>query len=122
MFPHPSLYVALISSCQSPLQWGSKRCHAKRPCGGDRAVPVAVPAAHHRSRPLLSPRKTQRVPSSLSRLNARPWNVKASTRCGLIVVLALEPLRGNVAPSPLALWDPGPVPRPKATGSGAVSA
>lgn len=34
------------------------------------------------------------------RLDARPWNVKASTGCGYGVVLALVPVSGNMAQSP----------------------
>jgi len=41
-------------------------------------------------------------PKHPSRLDVRPWNVKASTGYGYGVVLALVPISGNMAPSTMA--------------------
>jgi hypothetical protein len=42
----------------------------------------ASPTVHHRGPPSLSPWKTQCAQRVQSWLDACPWNVKASTRCG----------------------------------------
>jgi hypothetical protein len=72
--------------------------------------PRAAPA-HHRSPPSVSPWITQCAPSVQSWLDAHPWNGKASTECGIRVVLALAPVLDNVGLSPG--WADPSRPRPR---------
>jgi len=73
------------SSCQKPPSLeADRRCDA-RASGVDGSlatVPVtvqAVASVPHRSRPSVTPWKTQCASSVQPRLDAHPWNVKAST-------------------------------------------